>query len=134
MPARMGEKFPGVSSALVHRVLATHLDVAPEGNRADAVIGFSAAHAQQALTKADGEYLDPYSKQFCGGVMTPFVNQDHESENHRDRNHSNNKFRHRSEYQFLRRLQPAVLPTQPAVLSSHAPCGGPPNPLPALYE
>ncbi len=86
MPARMGHEFRGIPGTLIHGIFTAHLDVSAERDGADAVIGVAAAEAQQALTESDGEHLDAHAKQLGCRIMAPFVNQDHESQNHCDSN------------------------------------------------
>ncbi len=94
MPARVREKFRRIAGALIHGILAAHLDVAAQGNRADPIVGVSLAEAEQALAKADGENLDPDPQPFGNGIMAKFMNQDHESEDDDNGDQRNQKVRH----------------------------------------
>jgi len=90
----MRHEFGGIAGARIHGILAAHLDVTAKRNGGDAVIGIASAEAEQPLTKADGKDLDPHAKELSRRVMTPFVNQDHETQDHRDSDQSCKEFRH----------------------------------------
>src|SRR5262249_53474613 len=81
-PERMREKFRGIAGALVHRVLATHLDVAAKRKRIDTVVGIAFLESHQALTKTNGELFDAHAQHLGDSVVSKFVDQDHESQNH----------------------------------------------------
>ena len=83
MPARMRQELPGIAGALIHGILAAHFHVAAERNGADAVVGVAAAEAEQALAKSDGENLDAHAQQLGDRVMAEFMDQNHESQDHR---------------------------------------------------
>ena len=90
----MREELTGIAGALIHGILAAHFHVAAEGDGADAVVGVAAAEAEQALAKSDGENLDSHAQQLRDGVVAEFMNQNHESQDHRNREHSYKKSRH----------------------------------------
>ena len=76
----MREKFALVASAFVHRIFARHLDVAAEGQGTDAVIGFTAAEAEQAFSESDRKHFDANFEELRGRVVAELVDQDHEAQ------------------------------------------------------
>ena len=97
MPARVIEKLAGIVGAIVHGILAAHFDVTTQRDRADAVIGVTLAEAEQAFSETDGEHLDPDPQPLGHGVVTEFVDQDHEPEDDDDGNQRNQKIRHKGD-------------------------------------
>ena len=89
MPARMRHELGRVACPCVHRVLATHLDVAAQGNCGDAVIGVASTKSEETFTETDGEDFHAHAQQLGGGVVSKFVDQDHESQNHGDGSNGN---------------------------------------------
>ena len=82
MPARMRHELRWISSARVHGVLATHLDVAAQRNCGNAVIRLASPKSEETFTKTNGEDLHAHAQQLGGGVVSKFVDQDHESQDH----------------------------------------------------
>src|ERR1700733_13588544 len=91
----MREEFRGIACALIHRILAAHLDVAAERNGADTVVCVAFSESQKAFPEANREHFDPNSKQFGGGIVSEFMNQDHEPQDRTDSDDSSKKVRHR---------------------------------------
>ena len=85
---------PGSPRALIHGVFAAHLDVAAQRQYVDAVVGVAPPETKQAFAEADGKLLHPDTQQLGHGVMAELVNQDHESQNHTDREHRSKESRH----------------------------------------
>ena len=94
MPAGVIHEFPGIISALIHRVLPAHLDVAAKRNGIDPVIRFALAEANEPLAESNGELLDAHPEPFGHGVVAELVDQDHEAEDGNHRNHGNQKIIH----------------------------------------
>ncbi len=67
----------------LQRVFARHLDVAAQGQGADAVVGITFAKAHQALAKSDGKDVNPDAKQLGCGIMAELVDQDHDPKHDR---------------------------------------------------
>ncbi len=86
LPARLGEKFIGIALALFERIVARHLHVAAQRQRADAVVGVAALHAPQARAETDGKNLHAHAKGFGDDEMSPLMDQDHDAQNDRNRN------------------------------------------------
>ena len=80
---------------LVHRILATHLHVAAERNGVDAVIGLASPDAEQTFSESNSELLHTHAQQLGDGIVAELVDQNHESEDHRDRNDGNNEIGHK---------------------------------------
>ncbi len=95
LPARMRHEFVRRSAARLQRILARHLHVAAERQRADAVVGIAAAEADQALAEADGEDVNPDATQFGGGIVAKLVHQNHDAEHHGHRNYRDYKGFHK---------------------------------------
>ena len=73
MPARVRHELCGIISACVHRVLATHLDVAAQRDCGDAVICLASAKSEEAFTKTNGKDFHAHAQQLGGGVVSKFV-------------------------------------------------------------
>ena len=89
MPAGVRHELGRVACPCVHRVLAAHLDVTAQRNGGDAVIRLASAKPEQTLTKTNGEDFHAHAQQLSGGVVSKFVDQDHESQNHGDGSNGN---------------------------------------------
>ena len=72
--------------ALVHGVLAAHLDVAAERDGVDSIVGVAFAEADKPLAESNGELLHPHSQPLGHAIVAELVDQDHEAQN---RNHRN---------------------------------------------
>ncbi len=81
VPPRMVHELAGIVGALIHRILAAHLDVAAERQQVDAIVGFPSAEADQALAESNGELLYAHPQQLGHGKMAELVDQDHEPQN-----------------------------------------------------
>src|ERR1700676_1175331 len=83
----MIHELAGIVGALVHRILAAHLDVATERDRVDSIVGVAFAEADQPLAESDGELLPPPppAQPLGHGIVAELVDQDHETQygNHR---------------------------------------------------
>ena len=95
LPARVRHELVGRAGARFQRILARHLDVAAQRQRADAIVGIAAPEAGQALAKADGENVHPDAKRLSGGIMAELVHQDHDPEHNGHRDHRNQKRFHK---------------------------------------
>jgi hypothetical protein len=76
----MIHELPRIVRPLVHGILATHLDVAAEWNRIDAIVSFAPTEADETLAEANGELLHPYTQPLGHGVVAEFVYQNHETQ------------------------------------------------------
>ena len=84
----MRHEFPGIPTALVHGVFTAHLYVAAERQCVDAIVRVALLETYQALAETNGKLLHANSQQFGHSIVTEFVNQDHESQNHAHGKHS----------------------------------------------
>ena len=62
VPARVIHELARIVGVAVHRVLATHLDVAAQRDSVDPVIGLALTETDQTLAEADGELLHPHTQ------------------------------------------------------------------------
>ncbi len=95
LPARVRSKFAGIAGVLFVWILARHLNVAAEGQQADAVVGIAALEAPDALSEADGEDLDADAAKFCNGEVAELVDDDHDAEDHKHRERSSESEGHK---------------------------------------
>src|SRR5215471_17247550 len=86
LPARMAHEFARIAGALFHGILASHFYVAAERQQADAIVGLAATEADQALTKAQAESLNPDFEQFGHGIMAKLMNKHQDSQYKDERN------------------------------------------------
>ncbi len=91
----MRQEFRRIAGALVHGILATHLDVAAEWNGADAVVGVPFAEAEQPLAEPNGEDFDSYTQPLGHSIVAQLMDQDHEAEDDDDRDQRDQKVRHK---------------------------------------
>jgi hypothetical protein len=69
---------PGSSGALIHGILAAHLDVAAERDRVDAVVGFAPAESRSVACRNRWRTA-PLARPALGGrIVAKLVDQDHE--------------------------------------------------------
>ena len=132
MPARMRQEFPGIAAARIHRVLAAHLYITTQRQRVDAIFSLALAKPDQLLAETNGELFHPDAKQFSHGVVSKFVDQDHESEDGYERDCGNKELRHDlsiNPFAGLPKLAPGDVLIRLLFL---VPCGGRPRPLPTL--
>ena len=80
LPARMRCELVGGAGVRLERIFAGHLDVSTQRQRANAVVGVTAAEARQPLSEPDGEDVDSDPEQFGGGIVPKLVHQDHDPE------------------------------------------------------
>ena len=80
-----------IVGALVHGILAAHLDVAAERDGVDAVVGLASAEADQPLAESNGELLHSHAQQLGHGIVAKLVDQDHEAQNGDDGNQRSRK-------------------------------------------
>src|SRR5713101_5619256 len=90
----MRQKPARIPRPLVHRFLAYNLNLTAQRNRGDAIVSLAPAKAEQTLPKADGEYFDPNLEQFGRCIVAELMDQNHESQNHRD-GHDRTQMRHK---------------------------------------
>ena len=79
----MGDDLAVLVALDVLRVLAGHLDVAAERQRADAVLGVAAAEADNGRIEAELELQDPDADAFRGQKMPQLVHE-YEHAEHED--------------------------------------------------
>ena len=99
VPARVIHELPRIVRALIHGVLAAHLDVAAKRDRIDSVVCLSPAEADQPLAEAYGKLLDPHSQPLGHRVVAKLVDQDHEAQNRNNGNERGQEIRHIRRYE-----------------------------------
>src|SRR6185312_6741538 len=84
LPAGLGEKLVRLAAGLIHGVFAGHLDVAAEGEEAEAVVGAAGGKADQALAEAQRKGFDPHAKALGGEKMAQLVYKHDDAQHHGD--------------------------------------------------
>ena len=95
VPAGVIHELPGIVGALIHGILAAHLDVAAEWDGVDAIVGLAAAESDQPSAEADGELLDAHPEPLSHGEVAKLVDQDHEAQDGDDGDKGGQKIRHK---------------------------------------
>ena len=77
----MRHELAGVARTRLHRILASHLDVAAQGKSANAVIGIPAAETKQTLAEPERENINAHAAKFGYRIVAELVDEDHDSQN-----------------------------------------------------
>ncbi len=85
LPLRLRQELVGLAGAFFFRVLARHLHVAAERQRADAVFGVAAAEADDGRVETELELQDANADTLGGEKMTKFVHEHEHAEHERKR-------------------------------------------------